>query len=187
MFKCSWEVLFFESEETEIFKADRNKLFASNEKQIDNHTLILDMLCSNMSVVCTYHCRDAFKKIFWCGCCSLLIFVAKKPTKGTELQFLCTIGILRGGWVEDHEMMLNTRHLHLPQLYIQAMLYIYKTDYMTSLTLYTLPSVCIFSIPFSIHFLMHWQGEVFNNQEVLQLNIISFILMTLMLDSGMIL
>ena len=68
-------------------------------------------------------------------------------------------------------MMLNTRHLHLPQLYIQAMLYIYKTDYMTSLSLYTLPSVCIFSIPFSIHFLMHWQGEVFNNQEVLQLNI----------------
>ena len=26
-------------------------------------------------------------------------------------------------------------------------------------TLYTLTSVCIFSILFSIHFLMHWQGE----------------------------
>ena len=38
MFKCSWEMLFFESEDTVVFKADRNKLFASNEKQIDNHT-----------------------------------------------------------------------------------------------------------------------------------------------------
>ena len=28
-----------------------------------------------------------------------------------------------------------------------------------SLTLYTLTSVCIFSILFSIHFLMYWQGE----------------------------
>ena len=41
--KCSWEMLFFESEDTEVLKADRNKLFASNEEQIDNHTLLLDM------------------------------------------------------------------------------------------------------------------------------------------------
>ena len=27
------------SKDTEVFKAGRNKLFASNEKQIDNHTL----------------------------------------------------------------------------------------------------------------------------------------------------
>ena len=53
MVKCSWEMLFFESEDTEVLKADRNKLFASNEEQIDNHTLLLDMLHSNMSVVCT--------------------------------------------------------------------------------------------------------------------------------------
>ena len=32
MFKFSWEMLFFESNDTEVFKADRNKLFASNEK-----------------------------------------------------------------------------------------------------------------------------------------------------------
>ena len=64
MFKCSWEVLFFESKDTEIFKADRNKLFASNERQIDYHTLMLNMLHSNMSAVCTYHCRGVFKKIF---------------------------------------------------------------------------------------------------------------------------
>ena len=61
MCKCSWEMLFFLfSEDTEVFKADRNKLFASNEKQTDNHTLMLDTLHSNMSVVCTYYCRGVF-------------------------------------------------------------------------------------------------------------------------------
>ena len=39
LFTCSWEMLFFESEDIEVFKADRNKLFAGNEKQIDTHTL----------------------------------------------------------------------------------------------------------------------------------------------------
>ena len=79
------------------------------------------MLHSYMSVVCTYHCRGVFKNIFGCGCCSLLIFVAKKASKGTELQFLCTQSTLQGGRVEDHRMMF-TRHLHLPQSYIQAIL-----------------------------------------------------------------
>ena len=98
------------------------------------------------------------KNIFWCGCCSLLIFVAKKAGKGTELQFLCTQGTLQGGRVEDHRLMF-TRHLHSPQLYIQAILYIFKTDYLMSSTHYTLISVCIFSILFSIHFLMCCEGE----------------------------
>ena len=35
-------MLFFESRDTGVLKDDRNKLFASNEKQIDNHTLMLD-------------------------------------------------------------------------------------------------------------------------------------------------
>ena len=61
--KCSWEMLFFESEDTEVFKAGRNKLFARNEKQTDNHTLMLDMLHSNMSVVCTI-LEVSFKKFF---------------------------------------------------------------------------------------------------------------------------
>ena len=82
---------FFLIEDREVFKADRNKLFASNEKQTDSHTLMLVMLYSNMSVLCTYLYIGAFKKIFWCGFCSLLIFLAKKATKGTELQFLCTL------------------------------------------------------------------------------------------------
>ena len=68
-------MLFFERGDTEAFKAARTNLFASNKKQIDNHTLILDMLHSHMSVVCTYHCGGVLLKIFWCGCHSLLIFV----------------------------------------------------------------------------------------------------------------
>ena len=94
MLKFSWEMLFFESGDTEVFKADRSKLFASNKRQIDNHTLMLDMLRSYMSVVCTYHCRGVFKKV-------------------------------------DHRMMF-TWHLYLMQSYIQAVLYIYITDYMMS-------------------------------------------------------
>ena len=54
----------FESGDTEVLKADRNKLFTSNKKQIDNHTLMLDMLHAYMSVLCTYHCRGVFKTFF---------------------------------------------------------------------------------------------------------------------------
>ena len=104
---CSWEMLFSESKDTDVFKADRNELFASNEKQIDSHTLMLVMLHSNMSILCTYLYIGAFKKIFWCGFCSLLIFLAKNDTKGTELQFLCTQGTLKGGRVEDHRMIFT--------------------------------------------------------------------------------
>ena len=58
-------MLFFESGDTEVFKGDRSKLFASNKRQIDNHILMLDMLHSYMSVVCTYHCGGVFKKVFF--------------------------------------------------------------------------------------------------------------------------
>ena len=75
---------FFLIEDREVFKADRNKLFASNEKQTDNHTLMLDMLHSNMSVVCTYHYRGVFhEKYFLVWLLSLSIFVVKKAGKGT--------------------------------------------------------------------------------------------------------
>ena len=70
MSKFSWEMPFFESRDTEVFKAARTKLFASSEKQIDNHTEMLYMLHSRMSVECTYHCQGVFKKIVWYGCCS---------------------------------------------------------------------------------------------------------------------
>ena len=52
-------------EDREVFKADRNKLFASNEKQTDNHTSMLDMLHSNISVVRTNHCRDVFHEKYF--------------------------------------------------------------------------------------------------------------------------
>ena len=84
MFKFSKEMLSFESGDTQASKAARNKLFASNEKQIDNHTLLYVILLSYMSVVHTYYCRGVFKNLFWCGS-SLLIFVVKKATKGAEL------------------------------------------------------------------------------------------------------
>ena len=57
-----------------------------------------------------------------------------------------------------------------------------------NLTLYTLTSVCIFSILFSIHFSEGTEKEnLFKNQEPPLLVIISFVLMTLLYDSGMIL
>ena len=68
MLKFSWEMLFFESGNTEGFKTDRNKLFASDKRQIDSQVdkiRLLDMLHSYMSVMCTYHCRGVFKKVFF--------------------------------------------------------------------------------------------------------------------------
>lgn len=50
-------------------------------------------------------------------------------------------------------------------------------------TLYTLTSVCLFFILFSIHRLRCFKGEK-NNQELTKLAIISFILVTFMCDSG---
>ena len=158
--KCSWELLFFDSKDTEVLKADRNKLVASNEKQTDKFipyclTCVTQTCQLSVSTIVKV---SVMKNISWCSCCSLLIFVAKNAGKGTEVQFLCTKSTLKGGRVEDHRLMF-TRHLHPPQLYIQAILYIYKTDYMMSLTLYTLTSVCIFFILYSICFLTFWKGE----------------------------
>ena len=65
MIKFSWEILFVESGDTEVFKAGRSKLFASNKRQIDNNTLMLDMLHPYMLVVCTYHYRGVFKNFFF--------------------------------------------------------------------------------------------------------------------------
>ena len=51
------------------------------------------------------------------------------------------------------------------------------------LLFYTLKSVSIFSILFSIHFLWYWQGEFIWQSELHRLVIIFFILMILMNDS----
>ena len=71
---------FLKSRDTEVRKATRNKLFASNEKLIHNHTIMLGILHSYISVVCTYHCRGVFKKYLLAWLLFLLIFVAKKAT-----------------------------------------------------------------------------------------------------------
>ena len=152
MFKCSWEMLFFESEDTVV-----SKLIEISCLQVMKSKLTIIPRCLTCFTQTFQLCvpiiveMSFMKNIFWCGCRSLLIFVAKKVGEGTELQFLCIRGTLQGGWVENHRLMF-TRQLQLPQLYLQAILYIYKTDYTMSLTLFTLTSVCIFSILFSIHF-----------------------------------
>ena len=53
------------------------------------------------------------------------------------------------------------------------------------LTLYTLTSVCIFSILFSIHFQQADKENLFNNQELLKLVIISSTLLTFYLIQGL--
>ena len=78
-----------------------------------------------LTLVYTYHCGGVFKILFTLAvviCWSLL------SEKGTE-KFFCTQGTLQGGRIEDHRMMF-TRHMHLPQWYIQAILYKFKTDYL---------------------------------------------------------
>ena len=66
---------------------------------------------------------SVMKNISWCGCCSFLIFIAKKAGKDTELRFLSKQGILQGGRVEDHRLMF-TRHLYHNYLFKQYSKYI---------------------------------------------------------------
>ena len=61
---------------------------------------------------------------FWCGRFSLSILVTFCAKNYCVPTFLCTRDILQGGRVEDYRMMF-TRHLHLLQSYIQAILYLY--------------------------------------------------------------
>ena len=84
-------MLFFERGDTEDFKAAKNKLFASNAKQIDNHTLMLDMLHSYMSVMCSYRCRGVFKK----GVLVWLLSPIRWPISSLSrlISFFCMLGI----------------------------------------------------------------------------------------------
>ena len=118
--------VFFEREDTEVFIADRNELFASNERQTDNHTLMLDMPHLNISVV-YLPLQRCLKKYFLVWLSFFVDLCSQKADKGTELQFLCTQGFFQGGRVEDHRLMF-TRYLHSPQLYIQAILFLYKLN-----------------------------------------------------------
>ena len=53
MFKFSWEVLFLESRDTEILNATGNKLFVSNEKHIEIHTIMLDYF-THTCLICVH-------------------------------------------------------------------------------------------------------------------------------------
>ena len=65
MLKFSWEMLFFESGDTEVLKLiEISCLQVIKGKLTVRLTIrLLDMLHSYMSVMCTYHCRDVFKKV----------------------------------------------------------------------------------------------------------------------------
>ena len=57
---CSWEMLFFESKEARIQKFSKLVEISCLQVMKSKLTIIpylLDMHCSNMSVVCTYHFR----------------------------------------------------------------------------------------------------------------------------------
>ena len=66
--KCSWELLFFDSKDTEVLKADRNKLVASNEKQTACLACITQTCQLSVSTIVKV---SVMKNISWCGCCSL--------------------------------------------------------------------------------------------------------------------
>ena len=128
MFKCSWEMLFFESKDTEVFEASRNKLFARNEKQTDNHTLMLDMLHSNMSVVCTYHCRGVFKNIFFCYTRQRSGWKSRRPQNDVYLAFVLNAIIYSSStlhiynWLHD---VFNPLHSNIRMHILQTVLYIF--------------------------------------------------------------
>ena len=128
MLKFSWEMLFFESGDTEVFKADRSKLFASNKRQIDNHTLMLDMLHSYMSVVCTYHSRGVFKKVFFCYTRQPSGWKSRRPQNDVYLAFVLNAIIYSSStlhiynWLHD---VFNPLHSNIRMHILQTVLYIF--------------------------------------------------------------
>ena len=121
-------MFFFESGDTEVFKADRSKLFASNKRQIDNHTLMLDMLHSYMSVVCTYHCRGVFKKVFFCYTRQPSGWKSRRPQNDVYLAFVLNAIIYSSStlhiynWLHD---VFNPLHSNIRMHILQTVLYIF--------------------------------------------------------------
>ena len=128
MLKFSWEMLFFESGDTEVFKADRSKLFASNNRQIDNHTLMPDMLHSYMLVVCIYHCRGVFKKGFFCYTRQPTGWKSRRPQNDVYLAFVLNAIIYSSSslhiynWLHD---VFNLLHSNIRMCILQTVLYIF--------------------------------------------------------------
>ena len=78
--------------------------------------------------------------------CKQLIGYINTREKITYVFTLCCHGFSQGRKslynTAVYVIIIFTNHLHLPQSYIQALISIYKTDYM-SLTIQALTSVCI--------------------------------------------
>ena len=78
--------------------------------------------------------------------CRQLIGYINTREKITYVFTLCCHGFSQGRKslynTAVYVIIIFTKHLHLPQSYIQALISIYKTDYM-SLTIQVLTSVCI--------------------------------------------
>ena len=128
MLKFSSEMLCFESGDTEVFKADRIKLFASNKRQIDNHTLMPGMLHSYISVVCTYHCRGVFKKVVFCYTRQSQGWKSRRPQNDVFLAFVLNAIIYSSStlhiynWLHD---VFNPLHSNIRMHILQTVLYIF--------------------------------------------------------------
>ena len=119
---------FFESGDTEVFKADRSKLFANHKRKIDNHTLMLDMLHSYMSVVCTYHCRGVVKMVFFCYTGQPSGWKRRRPQNDVYLAFVLNAIIYSSStlhiynWLHD---VFNPLHSNIRMHILQTVLYIF--------------------------------------------------------------
>ena len=148
-------MFFFASGDTEVFKADRSKLFASNKRQIDNHTLMLDMLHSYMSVVCTYHCRGVFKKVFFFFTRQPPGWKSRRPHNDVYLAFVLNAIVYSSStlhiysWLHD---VLNPLHLNIRMHILQTVLYMFpyvpaKRICLTNKSFFSWLSFPVFSWP----------------------------------------
>ena len=103
-------MLFIESGDTGVFEADRNKPFASNKRLIDNHTLILDMLHSYISVVCTHHCKGVFKKVFFFYTRQPPGWKSKRAQNDVYLAFVLTAIIYSSSTLPNYMMSLTPQY-----------------------------------------------------------------------------
>ena len=126
---------------------------------------MLDMLPSYMSVVCAYHCRGVFKKVFF------FFFYTRQPPgwKSRRLKNHVYLAFVLNAIVYSS----STQHIYNWLHDVLNPLLQYKNAYYPNCSLYI--SLCAGKV------------NLFNNQEVLQLIILSCILMTLTCDSGVIL
>ena len=99
---------------TGVFKATKNKLFASNEKQIDNCTLMLDMAHSYMSVVSTI-VEVSLKIFFWYGNLHVRVFSTYKTGIVTTLNDFATCHTGTGRCCKNVCLAFSYVHVSFPK------------------------------------------------------------------------